>query len=289
MNTCDDGSIKIVYDCIPCAIGSLITLFEKGVVPQQQQADTMRALLQYLSQINFNGSPPILGKEMHRVIRNVLHDPDPYYQIKKQFNALLLQHYEKLKSEVDAAADPFQAALRLAIAGNIIDYGANRSFDIDETLHKAKTVQFAVDHSLQLKQALNMAQTLLYLGDNAGEIVLDRILIETIKHPHVYFAVRESPIINDATMEDAQQVGMDKVATVISNGDDAPGTVLSHTSPEFRKIFEQADLIISKGQGNFEGLSSCRKNIYFLLMAKCHHVAHHLGVSKGDFVVKRGA
>ena len=279
--------IKVTYDCIPCAIGSLITLFKKGFVPTEKQEPAMRALLNYLSQIDYNQTPPAMGQEMHRIIRKILENSDPYAEIKEQFNRLMLNYYPDLKKQVEQAPDPFQQALRLAIAGNIIDFGPNQHFDIHGILDQSNSIVFAIDDSLELKEAISQAETLLYLGDNAGEIVMDRIFLETIQHPNVYFAVRGAPIINDAIEKDAKMVGIDHIAKLISNGDDAPGTIPANTSPEFQRIFNQADLIISKGQGNYESLSGYDRNIYFLLMAKCNIIADHLGVKKGDLVVKK--
>ena len=288
MKTEHESSIKVTYDCIPCAIGSLITLFKKGLVTKEKQEQTMRALLEYLGKIDYNQSPPQLGREMHRVIRQVLQNPDPYYDIKQKFNRLMLDYYPDLKKLVDEADNPFQMALRLAIAGNVIDYGPNKPFDIHKTLDQAKSIFLAIDDSQSLQASISQAKTLLYLGDNAGEIVMDRIFLETIQHPNVYFAVRGAPIINDALLEDAKLVGIDKIAHLITNGDDAPGTILESTSAEFKDIFDRADLIISKGQGNYEGLNGTGEKIYFILMTKCDHVANHLGVKKGDYVVKKG-
>jgi len=279
------ASLSVTYECIPCAIGSLVTLFNKGIVPKEKQEPAMRALLTFLSKIDLKQSLPQMGKEMHRLIRGVLENPDPYSEIKRTFNRLMLEYYPDLKKLVDNAADPFSMALRLAIAGNIIDFGPGRPFDFNATLERAKSIVLAVDRSESLRDSIPRAEMLLYLGDNAGEIVMDRILLETVQHPNVYFAVRGAPVINDATMDDAKAVGIDRIAHVISNGDDAPGTILAATSAEFRDIFDRADLVIAKGQGNFEGLCGIDKNIYFILMAKCDHVAGHLGVRKGDLVV----
>lgn len=287
MKPLSKAAIKATYDCIPCAVGSLITLFKKGLVTTEKQEQAMRALLEYLSKIDYNQSPPKLGREMHRIIRQVLNNPDPYYEIKRQFNRLMLGHYPDLKKIVKEADDPFQMAVRFAIAGNVIDFGPNKPFDINQTLEQAESIVLAIDDSEALQHAISQSKMLLYLGDNAGEIVMDRIFLETIQHPNVYFAVRGAPIINDALMEDAKLVGIDKIAHLITNGDDAPGTILETSSAGFRDIFEKADLIISKGQGNYEGLSCVNKNIYFILMTKCDHVANHLGVKKGDFVVKQ--
>jgi uncharacterized protein with ATP-grasp and redox domains len=280
-------ALKVAYDCVPCAVGSLVTLFDKGVVPNEKREPALRALLSYLSRLDYNQSLPQMGKEMHRLIRDILKDPDPYLEIKRDFNRLMLGYYPELKKLVDEAPDPFAMALRLAIAGNIIDFGPNRPFDFDATLDRAKSMVLAVDESASLKETIRRAETLLFLGDNAGEIVMDRILLETIRHPNVYFAVRGSPVLNDATVDDAAAVGIDRIARVISNGDDAPGTILETTSPEFRDMFDRADLVIAKGQGNYEGLCGIDKTIYFILMAKCDHVAGHLGVRKGDFVVAK--
>ncbi|MFZ2055482.1 MAG: ARMT1-like domain-containing protein [Candidatus Aminicenantales bacterium] len=279
------ASLSVTYDCIPCAVGSLVTLFHKRVVPEEKQEPAMRALLAYFSQLDFKQSLLQMGKEMHRIIRGVLENPDPYFEIKRTFNQLMLEYYPNLKKLVEDAADPFLMALRLAIAGNVIDFGPNRPFDFKATLDRAQSMVLAVDKSESLKSSIPRSKTLLYLGDNAGEIVMDRILLETVRHPNVYFAVRGAPVINDATIDDARAVGIDKIAHIISNGDDAPGTILEAASPEFRDIFDRADLVIAKGQGNFEGLCGIDKNIYFILMAKCDHVAAHLGVRKGDLVV----
>ena len=144
---------------------------------------------------------------------------------------------------------------------------------------------FAIDDSLQLKQALSEAKTVLYLGDNCGEMVFDKLFIETIMHPNLIYAVRGAPIINDATPEDAKYVGMDLVADVISNGYDAPSTLLEHCSSDFLEILDRADVIISKGQGNLEGLlGKTDKAVYYLLMVKCEVIANVLSVPVNSFV-----
>lgn len=282
-----DYEFTMTYDCVTCAIGSLLKLFKTGIVPQNKQDDSLRALLKYFAEIDFQQSPPIIGRDMHRIIREVLNNPDPYKELKHRYNSLLLLHYDSLKQQVINAADPFNMALRFAIAGNIIDFGPNHSFDVEKTIDNARSVKLSIDNSDELRNEIATADVILYLGDNAGEIVLDRLFLETINHPKVYFAVRGKPIINDATTLDTKQVGIDRLCTVISNGQDSPGTVLNSVSEEFKNIYDKADLIISKGQGNYEGLCEAEGNIYFLLMAKCEHVAKHLGVRKGDLAVKK--
>ena len=191
-----------------------------------------------------------------------------------------------MKEKILQAENPLDVAIRLAIAGNIMDSAISDTYDIKKTIDRTLNSCFAIDHSDYLKQDLLKAKKVLYIGDNAGEIVFDKLFIETIMHPNLYFSVRGAPIINDATMKDAEYIGMGKVADVISNGYDAPSTILEHCSEEFRTIFDEADVVISKGQGNLEGLlGNTSKNIYYLLMVKCDVIANALHVKKGDFVV----
>lgn len=211
---------------------------------------------------------------------------NPYATEKKESNISTLQLYKDLRIKVLESPNPFGMALRLSIAGNIIDYGASGSFEVEPTIRRVLESDFAIDHSLELEKHIKSSSKILYLGDNAGEIVFDKLFIEMIMHPNLTYAVRGSNVLNDATIEDAQQVGIDLVADVISNGYDAPSTVLSECSPEFIKIYNKADLIISKGQGNFEGLmDESDPRIFFLLMVKCDVVAEIIGVDKGSFVV----
>jgi uncharacterized protein with ATP-grasp and redox domains len=277
--------LEINLACVTCAIGSVVQLAQKGVIPLEKQEPTMRALLRFLADVDFRQTPPELGRGMHRVIRQEMENPDPYAEIKKFYNSEMLKHYPDFKKLVAESPQPFETALRLAIAGNIIDLGPNHEFEVMPTIQRVLSSEFAINDSEQLWQDLSKAKSVLYLADNAGEIVLDRLFLETIQHPNVWFAVRGKPIINDVTLEDAHAVGIDRLAQVISNGDDAPGTLLASTSPEFQKIFNAVDLIISKGQGNLEGLVGTTRPVYFLLMIKCELVGQLIGVKKGDFVV----
>ena len=149
--------------------------------------------------------------------------------------------------------------------------------------------KLAIDNSPQLRAALDQADSLLYIGDNCGEIVLDKLFLSLLDVPLKYFAVRESPIINDVTFEDAIVTGMDKVAKVITTGDNSPGAVWESTSEQFQTIFRNADVIISKGQGNLEGLLDvAHESIYFLLVTKCDLIAKRVGAKKEEFIVKKG-
>ncbi|MBE0661787.1 MAG: DUF89 family protein [Bacteroidales bacterium] len=229
---------------------------------------------------------PEIQRILNKIFCDIIGISDPFAAEKKSSNEIALDLYDTWKPKVATSANPFDLALRLAIAGNIMDYGANISFDIQQTITRVLMDNFAIDHSQLLRERVSDAQDILYLGDNAGEIVFDKLFIETMINTNVTYVVKSKPVLNDVTMKDASQVGMFDVASVITNGFDAPSTVLSRCSNEFLRIYESADLIISKGQGNLEGLlPHSDPRIFFLLMVKCDIIANRLNVKKGDFVV----
>jgi hypothetical protein len=233
----------------------------------------------------------LTSPEIQRILNNefcrLVKVDDLFAKEKAQSNAIALALYDEWKPKVLASNNPFDLALRLSIAGNIMDYGANNSFDLQQTVQKVLQATFAIDHSKLLYNKIKKAQNILYLGDNAGEIVFDKLFIETcLTNKQIYFAVKDVPTLNDVTIKEAKEVGIDKLTTVISNGFDAPSTVLSKCSKEFLEIYHSADLIISKGQGNYEGLMDEKDpRIFFLLMAKCDVIAEKLNVEKGSFIV----
>jgi len=228
--------------------------------------------------------------EIQRILNNkfcqIIGVADPFEEEKDFCNQSALGLYKIWKPKVLNSENPLDLALRLAIAGNIMDYGANNSFDINQTIKDVIHADFAIDHSLILKQKIKQARKILFLGDNAGEIVFDKLFIETTMHNQVIYAVKGSPVLNDVCIKDAKDIGMELVADVMSNGYDAPSTVIKSCSREFRDVFKSADLIISKGQGNLEGLIDLQDpRIFFLLMAKCEVIADILDVEKGSIVV----
>ena len=274
------------YRCFFCfsrAFEKLMT--REQLNPEQAKCFTNEIIQLYLEkQEEF--STPLFARELHVRLKKYTSKSDPYKVEKKQSNDLLLSGYKDFKKQIQSSQNSFDSALRLAIAGNIIDFAVDDSYKLDATIDKVLNSDFAIDHSSQLKSALDNAQSVLYLGDNNGEIVFDRLLIETINHPNLIYAVRDKPIINDVTLADANYVGLDQLVPVISNGYDAPSTILEYCSKDFLNVFNQADVIISKGQGNLEGLMDTQnQNIFYLLMVKCDVIAEKLHVKKGDFVV----
>lgn len=280
--------MKTYLECIPCFIDQTIRIARQVTQDEKERELLLHQVLKTLGGISYNQTPPYLGREAHRVIRHVLDNRDPFLKLKREFNQVAKGLYPSLKDKVNGHPDKFARAVRLAIAGNVIDFGPGHHFELMKTIEEVLGKKPAVDHTESLEQDLNEASTVLYLGDNAGETFFDKILIEQMPRLDVYYAVRGSPVINDATSEDAYYAGLDRVAKVVSNGSDAPGTILEDCSQRFRRLFDRADLVIAKGHGNYETLNEVGgKKLYFLLMVKCKIIARDLGCSVGDFVVKK--
>jgi len=274
-------------ECIICAINGILNLFKNGLLDIKYQEEILRRILKYYSEVNYNQLTIAAGKEVKKIIQEVSGNPDPFKPLKDEYNLKALEYYNKYENAIKNDINPMDKALRLAIAGNIIDFGPTHDFDIYKKIEEVFKDEFAVDDSKELFEEIKKAKSILYLGDNTGEIVFDKLFLEVLNHPNVTFAVRHSPVLNDATLEDALFIGINKLAKVITNGDNAPGTLLNSVSEQFLEHFNSADLIISKGQGNFEGLSHItNKNIYFLLTIKCELIAKNIGVKKGDCIVK---
>lgn len=274
--------------CYFCHAKAFKSLLERHRIPVDKRKSLTKRFFKMVSDFPDHATAPELTREVHAMLRVAAGGRDLYADEKKTSNDGLMAIYSKLRKTVLASDNPFDTALRLAIGGNIIDFGPTQHFDLDDTLNRVLKTPLAIDHSTLLMNKIKSAKNILYLGDNTGEIVLDKLFLENIAHPDITFAVREKPILNDATMKDALYVGIDKVvAQIITNGDDAPSTLLHRTSSSFNEAFYSADLIISKGMGNLEGLIDVkRENLFFVLIVKCAHMASLLGARNGDFVVK---
>jgi uncharacterized protein with ATP-grasp and redox domains len=262
-------------DCIPCFVRQTLDAARMSSVNQAVHEQLIRDVLRWLSEMDLTLSPPALAQRIHRRLRELTGVADPYREQKDQHNQMALQLLPGLRKQMATSADPMMAAVHLAIAGNIIDLGAKSGLseaEIMETIHHAAVTEISGDAN-EFKHAVKQARNILYLADNAGEIVFDRLLAEQLGLERVTVAVRGRPIINDATLDDARTAGLTDIVHVIGNGSDAPGTLIEDCGAEFRSCFESADLIISKGQGNFETLSGTQQNIFFLLKVKCPVVA----------------
>lgn len=279
--------MKIALDCMVCFIRQALDAARLVSTDVSVHERILRDVLQWTGKMDLNQSPPVIGQRIHRHLREISGVKDPYRVAKVRQNRMAMNLLPELKAEIESAEDPLTMAVRLAMAGNVIDMGVNGN--VTETEVRG-SVRQALSEPLSgeqagFRQAVAEAQSILYLADNAGEIIFDRLLIEQLSPKSVTVAVRGAPVINDATMTDAWAAGLLDMVEVIDNGSDAPGTILNDCSREFRRCFNEADLILAKGQGNYETLSDAPGNIFFLFKAKCPVIATHVGLPVGTHVL----
>lgn len=275
--------MKTCIDCIPCFMDQALRV---GRIATKDEAK-IKELLNYvgcmIKDIPMESTPPEIGDIIYGEVRKITGVDDPFKQIKKENIKEAQALYPELKEIVSKSENKLLTAIRIAIAGNVIDFGVNKEFNLIEDVKQILKQNFAILHFDEFKKHLEKAESILYLGDNAGESVFDKILIEELNKPVIY-VVRDVPVINDVTYKDAIDSGLDEVAEIISSGTSAPGTILHTCNASFLEKFIHSDMIISKGQGNYEGLSSVDRPIFFLLKAKCPVIAKNLNVRENDII-----
>jgi len=278
--------MRVHLDCFPCFLKQSIIALRLGTKDELLQEEILKSILPEIQIADVSKPPAYTTTFIHRKIRQLL-GKDPFKGIKSEYNQVALRLYPSLKNIVGKSPDPLWTATRLAIAGNVIDFSIFTSVDIEGTIRKALNSPLAVDEYSTFRVAVSNVDRILYLIDNAGEIVFDRILIETLVSlgKEVKAAVKGSPVINDSTMEDAVVSGLTGVCEVIDNGSDSVGTILEWTTPMFQKTVKYTELVISKGQGNFETLVDTDKKVFFLFQSKCDVVSRELGLSTGSMLL----
>jgi len=283
--------MKLNLDCIPCFQRQALQAVRFISDDEKLHERVLREVAKKLLESNWDSTPPELAHQIHSIVKRITNENDPYKKVKRESNDLVLKMYPELKQKVNKSRDPLRTAIRLAIAGNIIDFGVPHEFNLDETIREVLKKKFAIDDYKQLKEKLKDAETLLFFVDNAGEIGLDKLLVETFleakKLEKIDFVVKGGPIINDATLEDAVYMGLDGLPNseflTISNGE--VGTGPARSSQTVKRWIKEHDLVISKGQGNYEGLSE-HNGLFFMLMVKCPIIASDLGVEVGDIILE---
>ncbi len=282
--------MRTYFDCIPCFVRQALDSVRLTTDDENTIEQVIREVLCLACKMDLRQSPPAMAQKIHRLIRELTGVQDPYRQAKQRFNKLALKMYPELKERVETSAEPFETAVRLAIAGNIIDLGVKTGLtesQVEKNITKSLTDPLDTETVQEFRKATARAKDILYLGDNAGEIVFDQLLIEQLPCKDITFVVKAKPIINDATMEDAKTTGLTEVVNVIDNGSDAPGTILETCSEAFHRRFDEADLVISKGQGNYETISDVNKNIFFILRAKCPVIARDLRCEVSEMILRK--
>jgi uncharacterized protein with ATP-grasp and redox domains len=279
--------MNTALECIPCFARQTLEAARFVTDDPAVHERILRDVLQSVAGMDLAQCPPVVAQRIHRHLRQLTGVDDPYREAKDRFNRMALDMLPELSARVTEAADPLATALRLAIAGNVIDLGVNGGITEDEA---RRAIAGALDEPFHgdvkgFCQAIRKANRILYLADNAGEIVFDRLLVEQLPTHYVTVVVRGGPILNDVTMIDAEAAGLCDLVKVVDNGSDAPGTILPDCSDDFRRRFAETDLVIAKGQGNFETLGEETADIWFLFKAKCPVIADAVGLPIGTHVL----
>jgi len=276
--------MKVSAECMHCLVKRQADNIKK-YPDEEKKAEYLGKVLGIIANNAAEEPAPVLLSHIGRLHEEYFGKPFSFDELKKGYNAMMLEKEAEIRQKIREAADPLALALRFAQIGNFIDFGAMDSVDdgkLMEFLEQAETLPLSEDTYKKFTETLKTARKLVYMTDNCGEIVLDKLLLETIAKmaPHVEctIIVRGEPVLNDATMEDALQVGIENCGKVIPNGTNIAGTYIPWLSAEAKKALDEADILISKGQGNFESLHGCGLNIYYLFLCKCQWFMERFGL-----------
>ena len=284
--------MKTYLECIPCFIKQSLESARMTTDDQEVQTEVVKRVMNYLEGISFTSSPPEISREVHKIIRQITKSKDPYKRVKNQSNEMAKKEYPYLEKLVKDSDDPLLMAIKLSIVGNVIDFGTMNRFNLDDMIDNAVKQEFDDSSYSKFKNILEQSKTILFLADNTGEIFFDKLLLSQLKNmqKNIIYVVKSNPIINDATIEDANLAGIDKLAKIIEvdsgQTSSSPGVLLSNSSKEFLELFKNSDMVISKGQGNYEGLSDVDREVFFMLVVKCPMVANDINDEVGKLILK---
>lgn len=282
--------MQLEFDCIPCIYRQVLEASRMVTDDQELIREILNEFSRMIPELEPDLSAPVLVSRIQNHLKDISGEKDPYYKFKEANLKLALNHYPDIEEGISNAEDPLLAALLISAMGNSIDAGVSLKVDIAGNLARAVECGFKYSDYPQFKKEVEKADKLLIIADNTGEAVFDRLLIKELDKfkLDIIYAVRDKPILNDVTLREARQLGIDRLCQLIPSGCDTPGTVLERASEEFINIFLDADVVISKGQGNLEGLLGTNRPIYYLLKIKCDLIASKLGseMAEGDFIFK---
>jgi len=282
--------MKSDLKCIPCILNFCLRTLDFCQIESIKKEKIFRKILNEIRNFSLEKSPASISSLATGIIQRETGIIDPYKEEKRKQNERALQYYPLFKKLVRESEFQLKAAFKLSAIGNTIDLGASHgNYDMEGTLHNFHNIMFAKEDFDGFHSKLKDAKTLLFIADNCGEIIFDRVLLEELTGIRKIVSVKSGPFINDVTVGEIKETGIDKIAEVIETGTSSPDLNEDETGEEFNNLFRDADIIISKGHANFEALHGTRADIYFLLKAKCDVVASLLGVKKGDFVFSRFA
>jgi len=283
--------MKIAQECVGCIINQSLKVAD-AIGADSFLKEKLFSTVEHMSKnFSFELSPPEVASDVYEKMALIANKEDLYDEVKALSTQKAQSFLPLLQEKLQTSDDKLLTATKIAVAGNVIDLAAAVEFDLGEELEKIFHTEFAHDDFSAFKQELQKAKQVVVLGDNVGEHIFDYLFIEVLQklYPTIEFIymVRGNPIINDVTLKEAREAGFDKLCRLVDSGVNTPGFAYSRANMEAQELFDNADLIISKGMGNYECLSPThRGNICFLLKVKCEVVARSLGRDVGDIVCK---
>ncbi len=281
--------MKMQPECIQCFFQQADRLLKYLRTSKPKRFKILKQLGNYLFSIEkYDRTPAFYASTMYKILYESVGVKDPYKKVKKEYNKLILEMYPELLKLIKNSRNPIYSALKLSAIGNTIDFGVETSLDIKREIQNFEKIEFKKDDFKIFQKLLKNSVKIMLIADNAGEIIFDKLLLETINLAGKYkivIGVRGAPVINDVTLKDLKDIHFNDNIKIVSNGNAFVGTILDRCSKEFLKEFRESDIIISKGQANFESLNECKsKNIFFLFKAKCEPVAKFLGVQQDSLI-----
>ncbi|MEA1995886.1 MAG: ARMT1-like domain-containing protein [Campylobacterota bacterium] len=276
--------MKTKSECILCFINQALRASNIIGASEEKKMQAAISVIKYLSNVDLAVPPPVISEGVYSRIKKVLNNDDPYKKVKQHFTEIAFSYLPQLKKTVKKSKSPIDTAVRLSLAGNVVDFGSQmEQFDVEDAINTSLSTKITLDDSKIFIEELKKAKNLFFVADNAGEIVFDKLLLQTIKevYPEINIktVARESPIINDITIDEMKAINMQEIGELLSSGAAIPGLDISRCSEKCKKAFYDADIIISKGQGNFEILSELNDNrIYFLFIVKCSVIARYMNL-----------
>ncbi len=276
--------------CIACILNQVERVAKIHRMGREETLSLIRRIVKFLGDKDWDVPPPVLAEGVYRIISEFLGRDDPYAEIKEFYTKSLLRIYRDLVARVKASDNPLKTALLLSTVGNSIDFGAEEKYELkaEDVFKYMEEASFSRDHSEEFFGELEASKSLVVIGDNAGETVLDRVFMEmllgVLPGIKIFYITRGRPVINDATKRDAEMAGIGEVAEIVSDGNGIPGFVPERASKEAKELFYGPSTVLSKGQGNFETLSHVDRKVYMAFRVKCEPVAEHLGLPKGSYV-----
>ena len=279
--------MKISSECYLCIFSQALKISKRMKLSEQKTSEILRGVGKILSKYNLNVTPPEIAKEVYEFISKISKVKDPYLNEKKEAINEALKFKKILQKRIEKSKNPLFDACRVAVSGNVIDLGVNQEYDLQKEIKNIFELNFKYNDFDKFQSELNNAKSIVYLADNAGENVFDEILIEVLKNyvDTIYYFVRGKPIINDVTKEDLAGLEIEKLAKIIDTGVSTPGFNLKFANEISKKLFYEADMVISKGMGNFECLyNECKRSVFYLFKVKCEVVAREVKANIGEYV-----